>query len=502
MNNNKPTALLPVTLLSGFLGAGKTTALKHILEQKQKDNSSQQQGFRCAVVVNDVAELNIDKTLIDQSSLVQSDEVITMQNGCVCCTLKSDLVAQIIEIATKGIFDYMIIEGSGISEPAQIATVFKECDDEDHDHDHHGNEDNEEHHGHGSVHHLYEVARLDTCVTILDAGDFFTKLESISKGSHTSAPWCKLLVEQIEYSNVVIINKIDLVAQEQIAKIKDYLTILNPRAKVLTADHSVVDVNEIVDTKLYKAKDFQNFLEEDIQVQPPLQLDKNKQCAKNSDQRNASKCEKSRVIDSGLSQVILSSKQLPTTRHEERFGITSFIYKARRPFHSIRFHEDYITKYFKYLQPVEDEDDGLSGNDTGGDTVEKIQLEQQEAQAKGFIRSKELGNILRSKGFVWMAHTHDYMVTLGQAGNILDLDIDDEWKVLDPKAYLGTKEEKAIARKDFDGPWGDRRQELVFIGHNMNHIAIQMCLDDCLLDDEEFDLGVDGWKATIGSMFG
>ena len=157
--------LLPVSLLCGFLGAGKTTLLKHVLETKHAEED-----FKCAVIVNDMAALNIDKSLIDQSSLVQSDKVIAMQNGCFCCTLTNDLVDQIIELASKNMFNYMLIEASGVSEPSQIAPLFDLCDDE---------------HNHDEVHkdgpQLGEVARLDTCVTVIDAAEFYNNLETMNE---------------------------------------------------------------------------------------------------------------------------------------------------------------------------------------------------------------------------------------------------------------------------------------------------------------------------------
>ena len=155
--------LLPVSLLCGFLGAGKTTLLKHVLESKHEEED-----FKCAVIVNDMAALNIDKALIDQSALVQSDEVIAMQNGCFCCTLQNDLVEQIISLAEKKVFNYMLIEASGVSEPSQIAPLFELCTDE---HDH------EAEHKEGPE--LGDVARLDTCVTVVDAAEFYNNLESM-----------------------------------------------------------------------------------------------------------------------------------------------------------------------------------------------------------------------------------------------------------------------------------------------------------------------------------
>ena len=155
--------LLPVSLLCGFLGAGKTTLLKHVLESKHEEED-----FKCAVIVNDMAALNIDKALIDQSALVQSDEVIAMQNGCFCCTLQNDLIEQIISLAEKKVFNYMLIEASGVSEPSQIAPLFELCTDE---HDH------EAEHKEGPE--LGDVARLDTCVTVVDAAEFYNNLESM-----------------------------------------------------------------------------------------------------------------------------------------------------------------------------------------------------------------------------------------------------------------------------------------------------------------------------------
>jgi len=456
--------------------------------------------FKCAVIVNDVAELNIDKTLIDQSALVQSDEVIAMENGCVCCTLKSDLVDQITKMAQKKIFDYMIIESSGISEPTAIAGIFAECED-DHDHEEHKENDI-----------LSDLAYLDTCVTLVDAAQFYNNLDTVILGDKQEA-WPKLMVEQIEFSNVIVLNKTDLVSESQIKKIKDHLFLLNSNAKILTSQHSSIDVMEVVNTGLYKKQEM-NLLSPVIEEEPE------KKCCASSILRGESPCcRRARTFSTNLSQVILGSAKLPKTRHEARFGIKSFLYKARRPFHSKRFHENFVDRYFMFSDHEEEEEGeeedaheivGTEEEDEGGIEntkkspqeieEEKIKL-QQEATIKQTLKTNTLGNILRSKGFIWTAHTHDVMVAYGQAGNMVTMEFAESWAALDPRAWIGLEEEKASFRKNFSGIYGDRRQELVFIGEKMNHEIIQKELDSCLLTDGEFELGLDGWKATIGDMF-
>ena len=188
MSGDDETKLLPVSLLCGFLGAGKTTMMKHILETKHEEED-----FKCAVIVNDMAALNIDKSLIDQSALVQSDEVIAMQNGCFCCTLQSDLVDQIINLAQKNMFNYMLIEASGVSEPSQIAPLFDLCDDE------HDPDDPEADHDHDGKPQLGEVARLDTCVTVVDSAEFYNNLESMNtyEQGDTVGTIAELMMEQV-----------------------------------------------------------------------------------------------------------------------------------------------------------------------------------------------------------------------------------------------------------------------------------------------------------------
>jgi len=481
--------LLPVSLLCGFLGAGKTTLLKHVLETKHAE-----EGFKCAVIVNDMAALNIDKSLIDQSALVQSDEVIAMQNGCFCCTLRSDLVDQIIELAQKKLFSYILIEASGVSEPSQIAPMFEPCDDE---HDH------EEEHQEGPQ--LSDLARLDTCVTVVDAAEFYNNLQSMKmyESNEIEGTITELMMEQIEFSNVVVLNKKDLVTDEQLKNIEERISLLNPKAKIVQSCQSKINVMEILNTKLFSREEME---EGGVMISATKVDDKDEEeeipscCVKSVDdgKKKCCKIKNKNLIDSGLSTVLLGvvegkgkRSQDNLTRHQQRFGITSFVYRARRPFHPGRLSDEFLDPFFI-----------LRYQETDDSEIEKL---QKDAVQKQLERTKAMGELLRSKGFIWIASSSDVLGGLQQAGNILRIEAQGPWLCEHPEMWKGTPSEDLIYKDMLDEngeeyPYMDRRQELVFIGHKLNHQEIQAVLDKCLLNDDEFQHGPENWKETMTDM--
>jgi len=503
--------LLPVSLLCGFLGAGKTTLMKHILETKHAEED-----FKCAIIVNDMAALNIDKSLIDQSALVQSDEVIAMQNGCFCCTLQSDLVDQIISLTKKNIFNYMLIEASGVSEPSQIAPLFDLCDDE------HDPDDPDDEHDHSGPQ-LGEVARLDTCVTVVDSAEFYNNLGSMKtyEQGEATGTIAELMMEQVEFSNVVVLNKGDLVTEDQQTDIIEKISLLNPKAKIIKSIQSRVNVLEILNTSLYKADEVKEefwitaskVAEEKIEA---VMLE----CCEKSVAKDGKKCCKSKnkdgkLVDTGLSQVLLGvlpTDNLPKlTRHEARFGISSFIYQSRRPFHSGRLNDLFLEPYFmlSFLNDEEEEEEEEGDNEEKRSKIEeekmvKLQQDQKEAAMKQSKRVGALGDLLRSKGFIWLATSHNIIGGWQQAGNVLRLEAESPWMCEMRWMWEGTASEELV-RKDMnqsngdEWPYGDRRQELVFIGQGLKHEAIQTLLDQCLLNDDEMRMEPKEWEETMAA---
>jgi G3E family GTPase len=381
---------LPVTVLSGFLGAGKTTVLNHVLSNRERR--------RVAVIVNDMSEVNIDAALVrGEAHLDRTEEkLVEMQNGCICCTLREDLLIEVGRLAREGRFDYLLIESTGISEPLPVAETFSFVDEN------------------GAS--LGDVARLDTMVTVVDALNFledWQSLDELRQRGQALSPEddrnvVRLLVEQVEFADVLVINKADLVDPEQLARLGALLARLNPRARQVVSSRGAVALEQILDTGLFD-----------------------------------------------LEAAKAAPGWMAVARGEARseadtYGMSSFVFRARRPFHPERFAT--------------------------------------------FMRAKKEG-VIRSKGFFWLASRPEWIGVWAQAGRITELGpAGIWWAALDRSQWPKDREERAAIKADWEKPWGDRRQELVFIGQNMDQPGIEAGLHAALLTDAEVALGQKGWR--------
>ena len=389
---------LPVTVLSGFLGAGKTTVLSHILNNRQ--------GKKVAVIVNDMSEINIDSAIVqNEVSLNRSEEkLVEMSNGCICCTLREDLLEEVTKLAQEGRFDYLVIESTGISEPLPVAETFTFADED------------------GVS--LSDVADLDTMVTVVDGVNFLKDYDEAkylqdtgeSLGEEDERSVADLLVDQVEFADVILISKTDLASSSDIERLTAILKTLNTDVKIVPICEGQVDIEQVLNTGLF------NF-------------------------------ERAQQAPGWLKE--MRGEHVPET---EEYGIASFTYEARRPFHPEKFHQF------------------LHGTD-------------------------QYGKLIRSKGYFWLASRPEFAGQWSQAGGIARYGFAGMfWKAIPEKNWPTDKEYLASIEKSWVEPFGDMRQELVFIGQNMDQKGMIEALDSCLLSEDDVLRGKAYW-ATLQDPF-
>ena len=383
---------LPVTVLSGFSGAGKTAVLDHVLNNRK--------GLKVAVIVNDMGQADTNAPPAAEPAVRNrtGEKLVQLSSGCICCTLRKDLLIEVDEIARSGRFDYLLIESTDISEPLPVAEIFTMIDDD------------------GEL--LSGSAVLDTMVTVVDAQNFLDDYQCVEElrergigiDDEDNRDISRLLADQIEFANVILLNKTDLVSPDDAGQLVSLLKKLNPGARVIPIQHGQVPLDEILNTRLFQT-DWTESAD-----------------AWDSDSREDNACE------------------------PDEHGISSFVYRARRPFHPQRFWDFWM-------------------------------------------EGEHAPNILRSKGCFWLATRNSISGFWSQTGQVLSADPGGLWWAETPREEWPDDDPELIAelKSVWDEIWGDRRQELIIIGQDLDHDEVTGALDACLLTDAEMQSGPSSW---------